>query len=255
LLLGTALLVAPAPTPEAQAAGAEAGRQFAEMAQRHFLIKRDGTLVQLVALNYQEMPALRLMYQIATGRLWMTFGCFLLGMYAGRTKLFRDSAESRARMRRLLVVGGAVAVVTSAYLLFAGPMPIPPQNAFEVFGAFLASVQWIALAAFYVAAVALLFWRRPAAGFLPALAPVGRMGLTTYLMQTVFGLVVFYGIGLGLMGSLGSAVGVAVGIAFFACQIFMARAWMSRFSMGPVEWLWRSLTYFEVKPLLRRYAA
>ena len=70
-----------------------------------------------------------------------------------------------------------------------------------------------------------------------SLAPVGRMGLTTYLMQTVFGLVVFNGIGLGLMGSLGSAVGVAVGIAFFICQIFMSRAWMSRFSMGPVEWL------------------
>jgi hypothetical protein len=47
----------------------------------------------------------------------------VLLVIAGRINLFRDSAESRARMRRLLVVGGAVALVTSAYLLVAGPDP------------------------------------------------------------------------------------------------------------------------------------
>ena len=43
-------------------------------------------------------------------------------------------------------------------------------------------------------------------------------------------------------------------IAFFIVQILFARAWLSRFSLGPAEWLWRSLTYFTLKPQARRAA-
>jgi len=44
---------------------------------------------------------------------------------------------------------------------------------------------------------------------------------------------------------------VSAGIVFFVLQIMLARAWMSRFSVGPVEWLWRSLTYFTLRPNVR----
>ena len=74
------------------------------------------------------------------------------------------------------------------------------------------------------------------------------MGLTVYLTQTVFGLILFFGFGLGYLGEMGVAGGVACGIAFYVVQIILARAWMLRFSMGPVEWLWRSLTYFTLRP-------
>jgi uncharacterized protein len=248
VLLGLASLMAPPPTAEAQQAAAAAGQQFAEMAHRQWLIKRDGSLLELVTLNYTETPGLKLMFQVFTCRLWMTFGCFLLGMYAGRIGLFRDSPENRALMRRMLIVGGVVAAATTIVMLYH-PAPLAARTLLDVLSGFATSVQWCALAAFYTAAVALLYWRQPARGLLPALAPLGRMGLTAYLMQTVFGLVLFYGIGFGLMGSLGSGVATAVGIAFFAAQILMARAWMNRFSMGPVEWLWRSITDLRVRPL------
>jgi uncharacterized protein len=77
------------------------------------------------------------------------------------------------------------------------------------------------------------------------------MGLTTYLLQTVFGLTLFYGIGFGMLGHLGTAAAVAAGVAFFAVQIVLSRWWMTHFSMGPVEWLWRSLTYFKWQPNAR----
>jgi uncharacterized protein len=77
------------------------------------------------------------------------------------------------------------------------------------------------------------------------------MGLTVYLTQTVFGVLVFYGFGLGMLGELGVAPAVAYGILFFVVQILLARWWMSSFSMGPVEWLWRSLTYLKLQPMTR----
>jgi uncharacterized protein len=86
---------------------------------------------------------------------------------------------------------------------------------------------------------------------LPALAPLGKMGLTTYLGQSVFGVLLFYGLGFGMLGKLGAAAAVGAGIAFFILQILLARAWMAQFSLGPVEWLWRSLTYFKLQPITR----
>ena len=125
----------------------------------------------------------------------------------------------------------------------------------SAFTVLMVAIQQAALSAFYLAAATLLFWRQQGRGVLGALVPMGKMGLTTYLMQTAFGVIVFYGIGFGLMGQLGSGVAVACGIAFFIAQVFLARAWLARFSLGPVEWLWRSLTYFRLQPLQRRPAA
>jgi uncharacterized protein len=104
------------------------------------------------------------------------------------------------------------------------------------------------MAAFYASVVILLFWRAPS-GPLSALAPLGRMGLTTYLTQSAFGLLVFYGFGLGLLGRLGITSCVALAIAFYLLQLAVCRWWLKRFSMGPVEWLWRSLTDLKIRPL------
>ena len=81
---------------------------------------------------------------------------------------------------------------------------------------------------------------------------MGRMGLTTYLGQTAFGVLLFYGLGFGMLGKIGVAAAVGAAIAFFILQILLARAWMTRFTLGPVEWLWRSLTYFKLQPNTRR---
>lgn len=75
------------------------------------------------------------------------------------------------------------------------------------------------------------------------LAPVGRMALTNYLLQTVICTTVFYGYGLGLFGRVGF-VGLA---AFVGCvwlvNITLSGVWLSRYRFGPMEWVWRSLTY------------
>ena len=64
----------------------------------------------------------------------------------------------------------------------------------------------------------------------------------------MFGVLLFYGLGFGMLGKLGVAAAVGAGIAFFILQILLAQAWMAHFKLGPVEWLWRSLTYFKLQP-------
>lgn len=250
-VLFAALQASQTPSPEQQRTAQEMTLFFQQMGERHFKIKSQGSLAELVRINLGEALALKGGFLIFSGRLWITFACFLLGMYAGRIRLFVESEQNRARMWRLLTIGGAIALVSTAYTLFSGAAPMGAASPLNVF---MVAVQQATLSAFYVAAATLLFWRQHGRGLLGALVPMGKMGLTTYLMQTAFGAVLFYGVGFGLMGQLGSGVAVACGIAFFIAQVFFAHAWLRHFSMGPVEWLWRSLTYFRRQPLVRRSA-
>ncbi len=252
VLILMAVVNGPPPGPEQQAAAAESTRQFAEMAQQLYDAKRGGTLAELLQANAGLGALMKFGYVVISGRLWVTFACFLLGMCAWRAGLFVDTPENRARMRRILTVGGAIALVGSLLVLQFPAITGVPESGTGVFAVFVAGVQNASLAAFLIAGVSLLYWRAPDRGPLPALAPMGRMGLTTYLMQTLFGAIVFYGVGFGLIGQLGVGLGVLVGLLCCVFQVFFSRAWLRHFTMGPFEWLWRSLTYFKLQPLSRR---
>src|SRR5690606_41097541 len=74
-------------------------------------------------------------------------------------------------------------------------------------------------------------------------APVGRMPLTTYLSQSLFATFVFYGWGLGWIGEVDLAGGVAIAAGIFAAQVAIAHLWLRRYRRGPMEGLWRTITY------------
>jgi len=99
----------------------------------------------------------------------------------------------------------------------------------------------------------LLFVR---SGWLPRLqervAGVGRMALTNYIMHSVICAFIFLGIGLGLYGYFEryQLYFIVAGICLF--QLLISKPWLDRFRFGPLEWIWRSLTYMEKQPMLRQ---
>lgn len=256
LVFNTPLLInrvtslnAPALTAAQIEAGKKQGMDFVKMAEEQYRIKSAGTLADVVTLNAREGISGTLWFQLFTGRLFITLGLFLLGLYAGRKQLFIDSPQTRFFFRRLLGWSGGLALVSSVLAFLYGGFGFGPGlPGWEgMIGSTAFDVHQATLSAFYVAGITLLFWQTKSQ-FLHSLAAVGRMGLTTYLMQTVFGVMVFLGYGLGLMGKLGMAASVGLGLVFFAFQIPFANAWLRRFYYGPVEWLWRSLTYLKAQP-------
>lgn len=86
--------------------------------------------------------------------------------------------------------------------------------------------------------------------------PVGRMALTNYLVQGMFIGLVLYGFhgGLALAGQIEPKVVLPICLGFFALQIVFSQLWLARYRYGPMEWLWRSLTYGE-RPTLRAQPA
>jgi len=94
-----------------------------------------------------------------------------------------------------------------------------------------------------------LFRTRAGARLAVWLAPAGRMALTLYLMQSLVCTLLSYGYGLGGFGQVGRAWQVLLALALFLVQVLLAHAWLARFRFGPVEWLWRSLTYGKAQPM------
>jgi len=89
---------------------------------------------------------------------------------------------------------------------------------------------------------------RGKAAFAP-LAAIGRLTLTAYLTQTLMFTTLFHGYGFGQIYRLGPVAVTGWAVAFFAVQLAASWWWSKHFLFGPMEWLWRSLTYLKWQPL------
>jgi uncharacterized protein len=103
------------------------------------------------------------------------------------------------------------------------------------------------LAIGYAATVALLVV--DGGRLITVFAPVGRMALTNYLMHSIICVVLSYGFGFGLWWRIGASTPLLVALAIIAVQIPFSAWWLSRYRFGPVEWIWRRLTYGQPLPL------
>ena len=82
------------------------------------------------------------------------------------------------------------------------------------------------------------------------LQPVGQMALTNYIMQTVIMLIIFYGF--NLFNRVDAVFFIPIVLAVFAVQVIYSHFWMRVFRFGPLEWIWRTVTYLKVLPIKRR---
>jgi len=95
----------------------------------------------------------------------------------------------------------------------------------------------------YISLVALLMKTSIGNKVLKILAPLGRMALTNYILQSLIGITIFYGVGFGLYGSLPLYLILIIAIIILVLQIIFSRMWLKKFSFGPIEWAWRRLSY------------
>jgi uncharacterized protein len=172
------------------------------------------------------------------------FAMFLLGLAAGKKGIFNDITANRSFFRKLQIWGLVVGVPGNLVFALAGRSSFMSDN---MTPAFLASIgQTLGapmLSAFYLATIVLLAQNPRWRARLSVLAPVGRMSLSNYLFQSLVCTTIFYSYGLGLFGQVGPAAGVLLTVVIYLVQIPMSHWWMKRFQFGPVEWLWRTLTY------------
>ncbi|MGN6150984.1 MAG: DUF418 domain-containing protein [Lysobacteraceae bacterium] len=195
---------------------------------------------------------------------WMAFwGVFpfvlarlMIGDWIGRRGILQQPDAHRALLRRTCWIGLTLGLGTGIALevMEARGMTTALLEGGRL-GEFalrtLRRVSPLAQGLGYGAGFALLFLQPAWARRLVWLAPMGRMALTLYLMQSLIGVALFYGTGADLGPQGGLPLRFAVWIALFGAQALFSRWWLARFRLGPVEWLWRSLAARHRLPLRR----
>lgn len=200
---------------------------------------RASHLYQLVGLHKIDT-------QIMSGRLFSTTGLFLLGLYAGKKNIFEDNPRNRNWFWKIFIVS-LVLTVASFIAFKTGKANNTPEHILQTVFAF----ERLAQSFFYVALIVKIYKIRIFHRIWDVLARAGQMGLTIYISQSLFMIFFYSSWTSSMVTNMEPASIVGITCLFFVCQIFFALWWLSKYRYGPLEWAWRSLTYFKMQPLTR----
>jgi uncharacterized protein len=193
-----------------------------------------GALPDIVRLNIASWFG-QVDYVITSGMIFRIYGCFLLGLAIGRNGIHARLGSYSAIIQRTALFGLGIGI----------PLNVVYALTFEseswVYTT-VATLGVVPLSAGYASLLAVV-WMRNGRGLTDVFGPVGRMALTNYVAQSLICALIFRGVGLGLGGQLGPTLYLPIGLTVYMTQVVISRAWLTRFQFGPLEWLWRMLTY------------
>ncbi len=181
--------------------------------------------------------------------LWRAGGLMLMGMALYRWGVLTGS-RSRSFYLGMVILGLAIGLPVVSWGVvqnFAYNWMMEVSK----FGVGAQSNYWgsLFISAAYIGLL-MLFARSRALPWLQnALAAVGRTALTNYLLQTILATAIFYGHGLGLFGSVERMGQIGIVVAIWVVQLVVSPLWLRHYRFGPLEWLWRSLSYWRFQPL------
>lgn len=195
-----------------------------------------GDFAKLAVYHHTSAQVFKLFFLGFSGRIWGIPGLFLLGLWIGRNKYHEKIHEIKLEKILLLALLFAFLTKITDYLLteytsFGMFYEMVLNNAFSVFVSFA-----------YIAIVLVLYQKNGSQFLVQPFVSIGKMGLSVYLMQSLFGTFLFYGYGFGMLHQLSATQAVGVAMLFFVVQIVFSKWWFTQFKFGPVEWLWRCAT-------------
>lgn len=204
---------------------------------------RDGPYLD--AFIFRSMSFFFILLFAALGFGWTVLASFFFGAALYKFGLFEEHRLGVAK------IGVAVGLCVGLPIVLAGQWAVANTSvvtALPLMGV-TEAVGGLLMAFGYLCVMILLGHARSPIAKL--LAPLGRMALTCYLLQTLLATAIFYHWGLGKFGSMDRAQMVLVVLGIYIFEIGLAHLWLSRFKMGPMEWLWRRLTYMSPVPMTR----
>jgi uncharacterized protein len=180
-------------------------------------------------------------------------GMFLLGAWFVRSGIMDDTAANLGLFRKLALFGIPIGCGLGLLggTIATGIVPGQPAGPYQT-AIGMTMLGNLPACLGYVGLLVLMLHSGGIFRHVRVLAPAGRMALTNYLTQSVLGTLFFYGYGLGHWG-LGRAWQVLFVFTVFTLQVVFSHWWLARFQFGPMEWLWRAITYWQ-RPPMRRLA-
>jgi uncharacterized protein len=185
-------------------------------------------------------------YSMHFGRLISYVTTMLIGLLLGRQRFFQNAQACLPLLRRLQwpLLGAGILTGAAFAVWNATVEDRAASTVWKALGTACYSISRLCILGFYVAVIVRGMHSERWRGRLRPLAIAGRMPLTNYLMQTLICTSLFMGWGFGLWGRSNPALDLLIaGCIFFLIQVPLSKLWLKHFAMGPMEYLWRTLTY------------
>ncbi len=203
-------------------------------------VQTQGTFWETIKVNLWEGQLASLAWAWDNGRVFQTAALFLLGMLIGRRQLFLE--------KNLHVWGWILAGALIAFFPLYGidnmlPRFIENRNILLPLALTVSSLHKFAFMLILVSGVLFAYYKTPLRATLSKIIPYGKMSLTCYITQSIFGAMLFYNWGFALFDDLGTTASALVGVIFFLVQFAFCRWWMARHDHGPLEHLWKRATW------------
>ncbi|MGP3925290.1 DUF418 domain-containing protein [Streptomyces sp. 8N616] len=211
-------------------------RELVTEAAQHVAAYR-GDPFAVIHANLEQLP------EMVVGTLIMgadLMAAFLIGLAAGKRQVLAGSDRYRGSMVRIAKYGLAVGLPGSVFMAVClnGPM----DDRWSYIGTAAGMLTGPALTSAYACGLVLFLNTARGRWVGAALAPAGRMALTSYLTQSLVMAFAFTGYGLALYDRVGTVALLAGCVVFYAIQLALSAWLMRRFRYGPVEWLLRAIT-------------
>lgn len=179
---------------------------------------------------------------------WETIGLMLIGMALFKSDMLTGGWEP-ARYRKWAAACFLIGIPPLVALAF-----YQINNGFSAISVFGATIVWsipfdTLLTVGWASLIMLLIKTAASADTRARLAATGRMAFTNYLTTSIVMTTVFYGYGLGLFGSIARLPLYLFCFGMWAAMLLWSKPWLERFQYGPLEWLWRSLSRWQLQPM------
>ncbi|RLD45708.1 MAG: DUF418 domain-containing protein [Bacteroidetes bacterium] len=211
---------------------------------------KNGSFWDVIQMNFHNLKW-RWFDLLPSGRFFKIFAFFLLGFYLMATEYFTKKAYSIGRLAIYLIVGLTFTFLAKSDYVH-GSMAHFSSNWNNVLYKFLFSFGQVNLAFAYISILTIAYKTQLGKKLMVGLKYVGRMSFSSYLSHTIFGIIIFYPFAFGYFGKLSLWQVEVLAVVIYAVQVLLAKIWLNYFAFGPLEWLWRSLTYGEVLPIKKK---
>lgn len=204
---------------------------------------KTGSFIDLIKMNMSVAFPEIWKLNVTTGRLFIILGYFLLGYFLGRGCLLDNLVSCRKNYFYILGTGSIMYVLLRFFRnRLENNSGLSEESVSVLNSLFTGYMDFFMVAiifSLFVILYQIAFFKR----FMDFLGPYGRMSLTSYMAQGFLGVFVFYGFGLGMYDYLGSFLSLVAGALILVVLSVFAHIWFRYYRYGPLEWIWRALTY------------
>jgi len=210
-----------------------------------------GSFSEVISFNVFKGQLAKMLWFINEYRYLQLTGLFICGMLIGRYHIHKSEEKMIFYSKKVLPY--AFGWFLFFYLIVLSLPSIGLVDyTLEVGTGLFQTYANLGMLVVYISGFTLLYYKtRSGRKVLGKLAPVGRMSVTNYMAQSVIGVTLFYGFGLNLAVTATYLQCILVGLCVCVIQIAYSNWWIKRYYYGPVEWIWRILTWFKPVPLKR----